>query len=108
MSNWLDDLDALPDLRKKPKRKPKAPKTPKVKGQQSHIRGETHAFISVSLSQFNQSRPKNQRAFGGDIILPVFRRFLLRELVKAKYDPSHILGISPYWPEHNLINWSLA
>ena len=104
MSNWLDDLDTLPDLRKKSTRKPK---TPKLKGQASHIRGETHAFISVSLNQFNQSRPKNQRAFGGDIILPVFRRFLLRELVKAKYTPSHILGISPFWPEHNLINWEI-
>ena len=104
-SNWLDDLDTLPDLRTKPKHKPK---TPKAKGQQTHIRGETHSFISISLEQFNQSRPQNQRAFGGDIILPVFRQYLSRELVKAKYDPSHILGISPFWPEHRSINWILS
>lgn len=104
-TNWLNDLDTLPDLRTKPTRKPKAPK---VKGQQSHIKGETHPFISVTLEQFNQNRPQNQRGFGGDIILPVFRKYLKRELVKAKYNPSHILGISPFWPEHLRINWKLT
>jgi len=104
-ANWLDDLDTLPDLRTKPACKPK---TPKLAGQEKHIAGETHAFIPITLEQFNQSRPQNQRGFGGDIILPVFRKYLLRELVKAKYTPSHTLGISPFWPEHNLINWILA
>jgi hypothetical protein len=107
MSNWLDDLDTLPDLRTKPKTTRK-PKTTKAKGQAKHIKGETHPFISLSLEQFNQTRPLDQRGFGGDIIPPVFRRYLLRELKKAKYTPSHILGISPVWPEHLTINWSLA
>ena len=103
-SNWLDDLDTLPDLRTKPTRKPK---TPKAKGELKRIKGETHAFISVTLEQFKLSQPRNQRGFGGDIILPVFRSYRLKVLAKASYNLSHILGISPYWPEHNLINWRL-
>lgn len=102
--NWLDDLDTLPDLRTKRK---KAKVKSKVKGQLAHIKGETHPFIPITLEQFNQSRPQNQRGFGGDIILPVFRRYLKCELVKAKYNLSHILGISPFWPEHLRINWRL-
>jgi len=101
-TNWLDDLTTLPDLRSKPKRKPKAPKP---KNQLKRIKGETHPFIPISLEQFNLNQPQNQRGFGGDSILPVFRRYLSRELVKAKYNPSHILGISPVWPEHRELNW---
>ena len=71
-SNWLDDLDTLPDLRTKPTRKPKAPK---AKGQQAHIRGETHTFISVSLEQFNQIIAGmvacNLMERRGDVLLPV-------------------------------------
>lgn len=107
MSDWLDDLDTLPDLRTKPKAARK-PKTPKPKGQVKRIAGETHAFIPVSLEQYNLSRPNNQRGFGGDITLPVFRRYLNRELTKAKYTPSHTLFLSPIWPEHLTINWNLT
>lgn len=104
-TNWLDDLETLPDLRAKPKRKPKKPKNP---NQLKHIKGEIHPFTPITLEQFNLNRPQNQRGFGGDIILPVFRKYLNRELAKATYNPSHILGICPVWPEHREINWNLA
>ena len=98
-TDWLENLTELPDL----KQVTKTTKAPKKGQPLKHIKGEKHPFIPLT-KRHNPPVP-NPRTLIGEAVPKVYRSYWAVNLAKATYNPSHMLGISPYWPQHNRINW---